>query len=101
MAFLVHVFVKILDVFVALEELPEVDVSGKVEDATGGLCLDLVVGKVLLEELLHVTKLLVIKDYIYICILCHSHLRTEQLIYISALSKLREISAIQYTNLNG
>ena len=37
-------------------------------------------------------------------ILCHSHLYTEQLIYISALSKLREsedISAFRYTNLNG
>ena len=37
-------------------------------------------------------------------ILCHLHLCTEQLIYISALSKLREsaeISAVRYTNLYG
>ena len=37
-------------------------------------------------------------------ILCHSDLCTEQLIYISALSRLREsaeISAVRYTYLNG
>ena len=37
-------------------------------------------------------------------ILYYSHLCTEQLIYVSALSKLREsadISAVRYTNLNG
>ena len=35
--------------------------------------------------------------------LCYSHLRTEQLIHISALSKLRksaEISAVRYTNMS-
>ena len=37
-------------------------------------------------------------------ILCSSHLCTEQLIHISALSKLQEsaeISTVRYTNLNG
>ena len=35
-------------------------------------------------------------------ILCHSHLCTEQLIYIfNRLSKLRELSAVRYTTLNG
>ena len=40
----------------------------------------------------------------YFCflLLCHSHLCSDQLVYISALSKLREsaeISAVRYTNL--
>jgi len=36
-------------------------------------------------------------------LLCHSHLCTEQLVYISVLSMLREsagISTVRYTNLN-
>ena len=40
--------------------------------------------------------------FIFIDILCHSHLCTEQVINISALSKLREIaeiSAVRYKNL--
>ena len=45
----------------------------------------------------------VIRQYLVI-ILCYSHVCTEQLIYITALSKLQEsaeISAVRYTNLNG
>ena len=40
----------------------------------------------------------------YLFLLRHSHLCTEQLIYISLLYKLREsaeISAVRYTNING
>ena len=56
--YLVNMIVKILNVLVVLKKLAKVDVGGKVEDAAGGLGLDLVVGKVLLEKVLHWTKLL-------------------------------------------